>query len=337
MSILHHGSELTAFDAASSESAVNSGSTVSHTTTSGVFDSDFVRAAIQIDGTSISSPSVALTDNFWLHFVVDMDVSSLTDLPLLQFYDQNDELCLILASNNGDIFYEARSSAGGAFAQIGPDVTAFVNDTETTVDINVDFTQPTTRIEHFLNGVLSDQLIFDLFGDTGASTGITRVEFLDPNAGGNDARWSEIILADEVTIGMRVRTLAVTAIADFADFTGSIIGVAGLDPGTLGIVSDTVGDEQSFALEDTGAESVGLNPISVGFHFEAQPSVDPTEPQNISVGLRQSGTNFAQLQTLTNAGINRRSAILDFTNPITGAPWTLTDLNTMQLYFRSEA
>jgi len=337
MTILFHATELSAFAPTGVETSVNSGSPISHRTDANEFSASFSRASIGIDGGSVvRSETYAPQDNIWFHAVADPTTTAQVDSFMFGFFDQNGSLCAGIDTNNGAPFISVRPSVGGSFGQVGNTIPALTSNALVTIDINIDFRGTQPRIDLYTNGILAESVFTDLFGSASASTGVTGFDLRDPGASSNEIEYSEIIFANQPTLGMRVRTLPIVGNGDFANFSGDVNDVAGLQPNQPGLTSAVAGEEHSFLLEDLGPEAALLNPISVAYHVEFQPSTDPTEPQNLASGLRIGTQNFAFLLPSANAGLNQGSIIFDFNNPATGLPWTLADINGLQGYNRSE-
>lgn len=181
-----------------------------------------------------------------------------------------------------------------------------------------------------------DQVLFiDYSGDPRVS-GATSLNGLSlaPAHSAQNSSFSEVIVADEDTRPLSVKTLAPDATGD----------VTGWTSGTWQDIDETAASDADLAVSDTASQILSVNCTGMpsgasNLSVRAVKSVvyaarGATGPSKIDIGLRQSSTNaFASSQTL-DTGYGVFSATWTI-NPITSAAFTPSEINALQLAYRS--
>lgn len=145
---------------------------------------------------------------------------------------------------------------------------------------------------------------------------------------------SQIIIANEATINMRVKTLnpdgngAVQGwdAGDFTDIDDTI-----LDTGTV-IESGTAGQEATFTQPGI-PNDFSDRPIR-GVSFVATARQNGAGPSNLDVGYRHDGVQFYPGTIPLQAGFISETFFVDI-NAGTGLPFTVADVNALELAYRS--
>lgn len=204
--------------------------------------------------------------------------------------------------------------------------------TQYKIDLSVDY-KVAGRVKLYLN----QTLYIDYSGDVTAAGATTLNNLIFGSQGSANSLYvSEIIVADEDTRPLSVKTLAPNA-------TGDVTGWAS---GGWAEIDDTTASDSDLAVSDTAGQVLAVNATgmpsgSSGLSVRAVKSValaarGSTGPSKLALGVRQSSTNgFATGQTLdTGYGVVSTTWA---TNPVTGAAFTSTEIENLQLAYRSEA
>jgi hypothetical protein len=190
------------------------------------------------------------------------------------------------------------------------------------------------RVRLYINNVL----FCDYSGDVTASGATTLDGFI---IGGLTAStsfgtaWSEIIVADEDTRPLSLKTIAPNATGDTTAWTS----------GTWADIDEIVATDADLAASDTALQVLSVNCTGMpsgasGLTVRAVKSValaarGATGPTKLALGVRQSSTNaFASGVTL-DTGYSVVSTTWT-TNPVTSSAFTASEIDALQLAYRSE-
>lgn len=294
-------------------------------------DGNFVRAGVEIDRSArLRTASIGPRTEVWWHFLTDARNTNLVDGPMVILEDtiSGREFARI-DGNNGEFALET-SASGSSFtrddSQTFTGVATGGNPFEVDIRVVLDPTGNST-IEVFVNR--SSVILFE--GPLGTATFCDAVSLLSPEPFGNPTRFYELLAADSPTFGMRIASNEIEVSASPADFTGLISDVASFDSGLDAVLTAQPGNEHAFQLGDLSAIAGTSNPIAVFVQATAQGSVDVG---SFDVGLRIGGTPVLQNNPVT-AGFDQIGAAFDFNNPVTGLPWTVTDIDNFEAFFRA--
>lgn len=228
---------------------------------------------------------------------------------------------------SSDAFLRFRNSSGvmtNISGNIGPDVSNVLF----YMDIEIDFTGNTISI--YKNDILlfaSGSLDFTNIPDAETIKYI-RIQ------GFGFLRVSEIIIADEQTIDMRVATLFPNGNGavqgwDAGDFTD----IDDLDLNTGDVLeSGTVGQEATF-LQPGIDNSFSTRPVR-GVSFTPTARENGAGPSTIDIGYRHDGSQFYPFSLALQAGFLSDN-FFESTNAGTGLAFTVADVNALQLAYRS--
>lgn len=230
-------------------------------------------------------------------------------------------------AGNEDVFLRARN-ASNVMAVISGNLGADISQNLFYMDVTINFDDNTISI--YKNDIL-------LFGSgTLDFTNIPDVETIQYRfvQGFTTVNTSELIIADEATINMRVATLAPDGNGtvqdwDAGDFTD--IDDLDLDTGTV-LESGTAGQEATF-LQPGIDNTFSTRPVR-GVSFTATARENGAGPSIIDVGYRHDGTQFYPFAVALQAGFLSET-FFESTNAGTGLPFTVADVNAMQLAYRS--
>lgn len=189
--------------------------------------------------------------------------------------------------------------------------------------------------------VYGDQVLYLTYtGDTtaGGATTLDGVTFQNPSGGtttGTRHVYSEIIVADQDTRPLSVKTLAPNAAGDVTAWTS----------GAYTDIDETTASDTDLLISETANQVLTVNCTGMptggsGLSVRAVKSVayacrGGSGPSKLALGVRQSSTNsFATAVTL-DTGYGAVSQTWT-TNPVTSAVFTSTEIDNLQLAYRSE-
>ena len=147
----------------------------------------------------------------------------------------------------------------------------------------------------------------------------------------NDEFFSEIIIADEDTRLMRLKTLAPNADGDTNDWTGAYTDVDELEGSDIDkIYTDTDGDDFQCNLTGMPAGSYQVKAVKITAR-----AVDAAGVLGVQLGVKSGGTvNVGSTQEVEGYWtlIERLMSV----NPVTGVAWTPTDIESLQINLRAK-
>jgi len=149
-----------------------------------------------------------------------------------------------------------------------------------------------------------------------------------------DTYISQVILADEPTVGMRLGTVVMTGAGSSTDWTGDFTAVDELRYSDSDFIwSDTAGQVEMMAGTSI-APLTGYSIRAVGIAARAKKG--GSGPTNLQLALRAGGTNYFSASQALDFGYGAHVATWE-TNPHTTLPFTSSDLATLQYGVRSVA
>jgi len=182
-------------------------------------------------------------------------------------------------------------------------------------------------------------LVYEYTGDTSAGSGDVRYICFGGCTGGNGIDWcwhSELIVADEPTIGARLYTAGITAEGTEQDWTGAHTDVNTIDfSDSTEVTATTNGDEQAFTLDIPGSLEAGHVVGGVFLTHRSQREIAAAVTQ-VQPYLTIGGTQYdigSAVTAPTSPATTFYASTL--TNPADAAAFELADLTGMQLGFRA--
>lgn len=229
--------------------------------------------------------------------------------------------------DSGDAFLRFRNSSGvltNASGNLGADISNVLF----YLDIQIDFSASTIAI--YKDDILlfqSGTLDFANIPDAETIKYIRIQGFTGLNV-------SQVVIADESTINMRVATLFPNGNGavqgwDAGDFTD--IDDLNLDTGNV-LESGTAGQEATF-LQPGIDSSFSTRPVR-GVSFTPTARENGAGPSTIDIGYRHDGTQFYPFSLALQAGFLSES-FFESINAGTGVAFTVADVNALQLAYRS--
>jgi hypothetical protein len=301
------------------------GSDVTTTTSATYHDSDLSDYALDVNGSSPNSQfyvdiNSAQTE-MWLHFTLydDSDYSG-SHIDFIDSASGNVQFDLYV---HGSQLFDIRKYDSGTVTLISD--MSYPVDSKNEWDIYLKIHATTGEVKVYKNKVL----VGSFNGDTSTDNNqIDRLLFKSTSPDWNQAYYSQIIIADENTIGFKLASLTPNADDSTVNWTGDYTDI---DEFTLGgtdfITSDTLNAVALFNKANlntlyNGWEVKGLT-ISTRYDISAGSTVNDLQHAVKTGGNTYTG---ASLGTVKDGTVHVKQTLFA-TNPDTSNPWTTTEIN----------
>ena len=305
---------------------------IGFTTNASYFDSNYSRVACELSynlysDIALSGENIGAADSqgFWLGFTYGGTTAD-TENYLVQVYD-----------NTGTACYRARGTGGTAVkTSIFSDSGSLVDKATGIVfsgslkryDIHVYTDSGSTYGEIYINGALED-----VISCSGSNRGLNKVRFWSITGNGiyNNYRAyvSEVIIATEPTLGMRVKTLSLTADGSHTDFTGSYTDVDEITLDGVKMITNTGGHIQTFAHSGGLASDAKYKALVM--------SMNVAQGENVPMDgvVRIGGVDYFASFAYPAAFIGSEARAVVFeANPATETAWTGSAINSTEIGLR---
>lgn len=330
MAVLFAASEVEAFRRVYGVTGVRNRSTA------GSFNSTFARGSLGVSQNSLVAAEFTPSTEIWVHMEVyfgTMGAGSTT--PTIYFVDN--VAGQVVAQFDGDGTTATNNLEywnGAAFTEITPDDTLAVN-TKYLFDFHLKIDNVNGRFAYYRDGTLKQEFL----GDTLNSpyTAIDGLVLAGFGAGAStDSGFSQVIVATQSTIGMRLMTLAPTGNGTNTAWTGTFSDISStvIETGSGGlantyIYSGASGDKETYACTDMPAASKsGFEPIAVV--VAARGRTHGTGPTALHLGVRTNSTDDFASALALSAELQGAYRVLEL-NPVTGRQWTYTELDALEI------
>jgi hypothetical protein len=190
--------------------------------------------------------------------------------------------------------------------------------------------------------VYGDQVLYLSYtGDTtaGGSTTLDSVTFQNPSSGsttGTRHVYSEIIVCTQDSRTLHLATLAPNAAGTTNTFTSG--AYTDIDETTASdtdvAISGTTG--QIIQVNCTGMPTGWSNLSVIAVKNIASAAKGATGPSKLAVGVRTGGTDYYETATALDGGYSVFPQKIWELNPVTGVAWTTTEIDALQLAYKSE-
>jgi len=311
-------------------------------TTADRFDADYVSSAIRtyyLAGGSypigISHPyDVSADAETWIHMDMYLPVTNTisADGTWLRGISHENNLAFYCSVTNG-AFTPRVYTAAGTFTD---GASFFLPVGLNTIDFHYSDDGTTALFEVYSNSALigSASMASTSVGNRG---GVQRLQ-LDNNdlVGAHaDGFISQIIWANESTVGLKMQEIAPNAVGNYSTLSATITEVAD-DDGTTGWASATATDKQSYTILGYTAP-VGRQVHSVVPGFKMR--VGATGPQNIRPFLRISAVDYNGPADIGPFGPTKNGFVGHAwtLNPATGLAWTPAEVAAIEAGFEVKA
>lgn len=338
MAVLFAGHEANSF------AEFNAGDVITYAGSATVirFDPDFSRAALYSAGSAAARNRgakivIPATAEGWVGFRYNVGVNASSGVLLAAYtaddvstlFDLNGSTGLTLRGATSDT---ARTNISPASSGASG-VPAFIN-------VHWKAVTGGMLLELFKDGALISTATISNAYLNGKSVGIIRIggSALGSPANANSNygySYSEIVVSDEDNRGWRIATLVPNAPGSLSQWDGSFADIDEADADDADYISSDVADEVSlFGMSNLSVAAQNMDVKALSFSARARKGT--TGPLNIQAALRSGGTNFF---TANLAGLNTGFGALQTTtwhnNPITSAPFTVSEIQGIELGFKS--
>lgn len=305
------GGEMTSF--------LRSDATSGEGTAGGTYDTAFARCCMVGSNNSnyMYTPELSLPDTFYLHFEGGRYISLAAPGALVELRAGGTGVFRVVAA---DTSLQMQRWNGSAWVNAGSAVTASMT-TRQEIDLYIDGNTASGTAKLYLSGTLRETASVDL----SLVTAIDEVRIY----GNNNALFhyvSQMIIADEPTIGMRLASYYPTANGSTSGFTG---GYTTIDETVLSdadfAYGDTNGQVSTFAITGPALTGYIVRAVAVW----ARSKCGALGPQNLQLALRVNGTDYFSGSKLQDVGYSAYGNIWE-TNPDTASDWLSTEIATLQ-------
>ncbi len=326
MAILWGGTEQEAFDALPGNLGVQTGSTD--------YDNQFSRLGLDIIGEQRCN-KVAFGDlaSIWWHSRNGQsNTGGTATRAFVTVYNSSGVgvlRCTMNGSSGGNGLARLQYWNGSAWTNIGGstfNVPIGINGTTLDMECTVDGTSG--RFAFYVNGV---QMV-ELTGDTDFFSG-SAADYVTMQSWGstNPRYWSESIIADVSTLGMRLATIVPNANGTHTTWTGTFADVdetTVTDSDFIAGAANT--DRESFGMTNLSSAAAALTPVAV--INSARARIGATGPQNLQLSVRTGGTDYdsPSVPGLTTSFTSGYQYVWD-DNPNTMAAWTASEIDGLEI------
>ena len=271
--------------------------------------------------------STASDSQAWVHFDLHMPItnSSVVDGSFMTWLDTDGNRLLASSFINGNLILTVYN---GAIASTSNGTGFFLPQGLATYDILYEDDGVDVNLSVYIDGVL-------FIGVTRAAAVTKKIpsvfiwDNIDSGSGSSDFAYvSQVIMANESTIGMKLQSISPNAIGNYADLSATVTEVTdGIQ--TTGWIGDTAAQKQSFT---TTGYSLPATRIVHSVLPEFELRFGATGPQNIRPFVRIGGVDYTAPADLQPDNRTKRGLVgyAWTTNPATALPWTGTEIAALE-------
>lgn len=293
-----------------------------------LFNSAFCRCAIYAPYTEnyFESPSIGSLTTAWAHFDFAAGSAAYSGAgSRFSWYDGGGtERIRMLVDNAGTISMQYNVGAGWVTA--GSQISVTVAGQRQTIDINVVCNTASGSIKLYISGT---ERINSGTINLSAITALNKIRFTGytNGVGGTKTYASQVVVANESTIGMRLLTRYPNAAGATSSWTGAYTDIDEIVYEDADfILSGSANQISTFG--QTGPAITGYTVRAVGVTARAR--CGASGPQNLRHAIRVSGTDyFSGSDIALSAGYAATETIWE-TNPATSAAWVNTAIDAVQ-------
>ena len=333
MSVIFAGGEIESFDLTGSNQLVN-------TTAADKYDSDYARMSVAHSGAPttayISTSFTGITEG-WLHFSAGFElIGTSWDQPFVRLVDSvSGNTVLQVDGTNAVIAMEYWN--GASFTRMN---SFGINpNTLITFDIHFKIADTGGRFAIYMNGNLLDEFL----GDTNlfASAQVDGIELAGGNSTSNtthEVNYSEVVVADESTIGWRVATIVPNADGTTTgQWTGSFADVDEITASDADNLNSTVSnDVELMGATNLSTPAGALNGYKAVVAQARVKDDGGSSPLQFQFMVRTGGANYNSA-TIALSSSYTSEENLWLVNPGTTNPWTASEIDALELGVQSIA
>jgi hypothetical protein len=327
MTIYFAGGEMGAF--------IPSDTNVSESTST-IFDSSFARCAVRTMRTTeyAESASFSALADCWLHFEMSSasNGNDTTARAVLTAYTSSDTAFARLVSGGGGAAVMSLEYWNGtAWTNAGGTITLDVNTRAQTIDMHIVSNSASGSIKLYIAG--TERLDSGTI-NLSSYSGVAYVRTTGHSVVGTTTAFSQIVVANESTIGWRLKTAPVTGAGATTDWTGSYTEIDELAYSDADFInSATANQVELFSHATTIPAGYTVRAVVV----TARAKRGTTGPQNLRLILRSGGTTYDNGSDLAlDEGYGAFCAVWE-TDPATSADFTASSIASLQFGVKSIA
>lgn len=330
MTILFAGGEMGAF--------IPSDSTVleSTSTSNSPFNSSFARCAISIDGSTSyaeGQPSASDTDA-WIRFDLMIEAIEASSTYCTHFIWYDDAgIAAIRARYSGSLrlLRIEYSADGSAWSSAGSDISLDMGlGNRQTISIHAVVNSAAGSINVYVSGTnrLSSGAL-----DLSGIPALDKFRVFGGTISASDFRaWvSQVIMADESTIGMRLRTVPATGAGADTAWTGTYTEIDEAVYSDADFVNSPTADQVELFAQST---TVPTGYVVQAVVVTARAKKGSSGPANLQLAVRSNGTNYFSSSQALDEGYGAHFNVWE-TDPATSADWTTSAANAIQFGVKS--
>jgi len=270
--------------------------------------------------------SGAAMTELWLHAEVYLGITS-TMKHFMKFKQgATDVIGLICNTTTAKLDIQKYS---GSWSTVASTTTGLVNTTRASLDVYLKLGNPGTLKVYIDNVKVYGDATLNL--SVGGITGLDNIRLENSKTGSLDAYMSEVIVADECTLGSKIVARPPTGNGTYTTWTGAFGDYDETAPDALYALGVADGDRESFTFAAFTAlaagESIGLVKLST------YTNRDVAGPQHFNHFIRRSSTDYDSADKNPGTTASWFHDTWD-TDPAGGA-WTITNLNAAEFGFRA--
>jgi hypothetical protein len=301
MTILFMGGEMGAF--------VPADSNTNEATTSGSYNSTFSRCSIRGFDESSYAESAAFTavDELYVHYALYRPSGGgSTPTPAL-VTSGGTEVFRVLSTGSA---IQMQALIAAVWTNVGSSISVDMSGRQD-IDLYIDGNSASGTASLYISGTLRTTATADL----SAVASINK--FRGYGASGNPSQISQIIIADEPTIGMRLFTVPIAGVGASTDWTGSYTNIDEIVYSDADFINSATADQVStFAVTNPTLTGYQVRAVAV----TARAKRGASGPANLQLALRSAGTNYFSGSKALDVGYTANAHIWE-TDPATASAW----------------
>ena len=310
------------------------GHSFAHEATAGRFEANASRNALLItSGTSeVILPFNTTLSTFWLHMYLYHEAAPASNTDYILFRTAAGTETPYKIIHNTDSTWTIQRFKSGSFSTIGTTASPVLVNAAANIDFEV--------VRHLTTGVFriykDGTQIFSFTGDTDTDNPVGQMRFQGLTTNTREANLSQVIVADESTIGWKLATLSPDGNGANTAWTNDFTAV---DESTYNsadfIETNALTQTETFTVSNINAAYSTYNVKAVGVSMRAS-NDSGSAVNDIQAVLRTAGVNYTSANlALTKDGNEYTVQALWQTNPNTTAVWTQSEVNALEAGVRS--
>lgn len=283
-----------------------------------LYNASFARCGLRPVGaaTYATSAALALPDDFWVHAeIAQQDSSTSYGYPLV-FVNGGTEVLRVGINANG-IKIEALVSA--VWTQVGSVIAVNMEDSLQTIDMSVVGNDASGSVTVYVAGTERMTATIDL-------SAVVSIDNLKIGPTANRRYTSQIIIADESTIGWRLATYYPSGAGATGNWTGDHTAVDEVRYSDADFIYSASADQVE-TYTASGPSLTGYVVRAVGVYCRAHRGA--SGPQNLQLAVRVNGTDYFSSSKALSLGFDSYGNIWS-ANPDTAVDWLTSQISAVQ-------